>query len=166
MPYGILLWVTGNKSIPLIDGLDVRKSKRGLIRILTDTSLRVLKPGDGSEVYHNVFALGDVADIENNSLPTTAEVAVQKAKHLVGSLNKGLEASIPGFKYQNRRLVTYIGSHDGIKQGSSRSAWSGQEAWLSWRIGSFTWTRSWRNWLAIGLAWILNALFGKDVARL
>jgi len=167
VPYSILLWVAGNKSVPLTDGLDVKKTTRGLVRILTDSRLRVKKAGSDVEVYSDVFALGDAADIEGHSLPTTAEVAVQKAKYLVRELNRNSEGPELPFAYTSRRLVTYIGGHDGIAEGSSvEEPWSGRKAWLSWRSGSFTWTRTWRNWVAIICAIVLNALFGKDVLRL
>jgi len=167
VPYGILLWVAGNKSVLFTDGLDVKKTTRGLVRILTDSKLRVKKAGDDVEVYSDVFALGDAADIEGHSLPTTAEVAVQKAKYLVGELNRNSEGPELPFTYTSRRLVTYIGGHDGIAEGLSvDEPWSGRKAWLSWRSGSFTWTRTWRNWAAIICAIVLNALFGKDVLRL
>lgn len=167
VPYGILLWVAGNQSVPLVDKLEVKKSEHGLVRILTDSRLRVRKSGSTSEIYPNIFALGDAADVEGQSLPTTAEVALQKAKYLVQQLNSQNQAPPQPFVYAKRRLVTYIGSHDGIAEGSLvNRAWSGREAWLSWRFGSFTWTRSWRNWVAIVFAWIMNALFGRDVMRL
>ena len=166
VPYGILLWVAGNKSVPFTDGLDVKKTTRGLVRVLTDPRLRVKKPGD-DDIYLDVFALGDAADIEGQSLPTTAEVAVQKAKYLVNELNRNSEGPEEPFAYTTRRLVTYIGGRDGIAEGSSvDEPWSGRKAWLSWRSGSFTWTRTWRNWVAIICAIVLNALFGKDVLRL
>jgi NADH:ubiquinone reductase (non-electrogenic) len=167
VPYGILLWVAGNKSVPLVDNLDVKKSEHGLVRVLTDSHLRVKKSGNDGDVYSDVFALGDAADIEGLSMPTTAEVAVQKAKYLVEQLNNGQNTRGKSFVYSNRRLVTYIGNHDGISQGSPvNQPWSGREAWLSWRTGSFTWNRTWRNRASILFAWVLNALFGKDVVRL
>lgn len=163
IPYGLLLWVTGNKSLPLVDALDVKKSEHGLARILTDWNLRVKRAGD--EVLDDVFALGDAADIEGQSLPTTAEVAVQKARYIVRLLEA--PTHLEPFKYKNRGLVSYIGSHDGIGAGASdNNGWTGQRAWLSWRSGSFTWTRTWRNWIGIIFAMIVNVLFGKDVARM
>jgi NADH:ubiquinone reductase (non-electrogenic) len=167
VPYGILLWVAGNQSIPLVDGLNAKKSVHGLVRVLTDEHLRVKKSGPNADVYTDVFALGDAADIEGQSLPTTAEVAVQKAKYLVQRLNQGPDMQGKPFAYSSRRLVTYIGGHDGIAQGSSvDQPWSGREAWLSWRTGSFTWNRTWRNKVSIVVAWVMNAVFGKDVMRL
>jgi len=172
VPYGILLWVTGNKSLPFVDRLDVKKSTTGLVRILTDPSLRVKKKGNlEGQVFLEVFALGDAADIEGQSLPTTAEVAVQKARYLIYQLNRKLDdrhgIKTEVFKYKNKSLVSYIGDHDGIIEGNAeRNEWSGRKAWLSWRTGSFTWTRTWRNWVSIMWAIILNMLFGKDVARM
>lgn len=112
VPYGILLWVAGNKSIPFVDRLDVKKTQHGLRRILTDGSLRVKKGLESNEVHHNVFAIGDAADVEGSPLPTTAEVAVQKARFLVQHLNKTLKGSqlnLPAFAYKQKGLVTYIG---------------------------------------------------------
>ncbi|KAK5458498.1 hypothetical protein LTS15_004580 [Exophiala xenobiotica] len=171
VPYGMLLWVAGNKSIPFVDTLNVKKTEGGLVRILTDSRLRVQKSESGHEttpddVYANVFALGDAADIEGQSLPTTAEVAVQKAKYLVQQLNRRHEDNKP-FVFSSRRLVTYIGAHDGIIEGSAAGeALSGQKAWLSWRSGSWTWTRTWRNWVGLLWAYVMNFLFGRDVMRL
>ncbi|KIW48270.1 uncharacterized protein PV06_00875 [Exophiala oligosperma] len=166
VPYGMLLWVAGNKSIPFVDNLGVKKTSQGLVRIVTDSTLRVKKVGDGNGVYRNVFALGDAADIDGQPLPTTAEVAVQKSKYLVRRLNSRFGRERP-FAFSNKRLVTYIGAHDGIIEGSAvDERWSGQKAWLSWRSGSFTWTRTWRNWVLIMWAMVMNFLFGRDVMRL
>ncbi len=167
VPYGILLWVAGNKSVPFVDGLEVKKTEDGLVRILTDPRLRVKKRAkEYTDVYPDVFALGDAADIEGQSLPTTAEVAVQKAKYIVRQSQERLEGTEP-FTFKSQKLVTYIGGHDGIIQGSLMDeTWSGRQAWLSWRSGSFTWTRSWRNRVSMFIAIIMNTLFGKDVVGL
>ena len=176
VPYGILLWVAGNSSIPFVDSLDVKKPEHGLVRILTDPYLRVKKKSTGDSTntadasYPDVFAMGDAADIEGHSLPTTAEVAVQKAKYLVQQLNKGTEISETqksSFSFSSRKSVTYIGGHDGIEEGSPvDELWSGRKAWLAWRSGSVLWTRTWRNRVGILVAIVMNALFGKDVMRL
>ncbi|KAJ8610894.1 hypothetical protein MRB53_038282 [Persea americana] len=185
--YGLLLWVAGNKNVPLVEDMNVRKTKKGLVRILTDDRLRVQKPipGEGedeseekdeqaeeeeddAEVYDSVYALGDAADISGSSLPTTAEVAVQKSKYLVHLLNAGLDpgaASTAAFKYKDKGAVTYIGGKDGIAEGAGEN-WSGQKAWLSWRGGSFAWTRTWRNWFGIIATQAMNFVWGKDIMRL
>lgn len=173
VPYGMLMWVTGNKATALVMGMqDVRKSEKGLVRILTDTHLRVFKSDTEDGVWDNVFALGDAADIDGNSLPTTAEVAVQKARYLVCFFNSRSEISldVPAempFTYAEKQLVSYIGSRDGIIAGrGDREGWTGRSAWLAWRSGSVMWTRSWRNRIVILLTWMLNWVFGKEIAKM
>lgn len=83
---GLIIWATGNKSTALVDSLPVKKTLRNP-RILTDDFLRVYSKN--SELVDGVFALGNAADVENARLPTTAEVACQKANYLAEMLNNG-----------------------------------------------------------------------------
>lgn len=159
--YGMLIWATGNKSVPLIDDLRVRKTEHGLTRLLTDHHLNVFAP-DGS-VIPNVFAMGDAADIEGGTLPTTAEVAIQKADYLIKLLNSGGRTAMPPFEYRQRSLVTYTGRWDGVIQG--RRDYTGYGAWLSWRSGNFFWTRSWRRRILMCYAWFMDWLDGREIIR-
>lgn len=196
VPYGMLIWATGNRHVPLIETLvETRQTQRGLRRILTDDRLRVLKQDrsptgpDGTDttptstaaaedVYEDVFALGDAADIYNASLPTTAEVAVQKARYLIHHLHRITSGSGelepgPPFRYTARSLVSYLGAHDGVIEGrkgekgaKDGEGWTGRSAWLAWRSGSLLWTRSWRNRIMILLTWTVNWVAGKEIARM
>lgn len=141
--YGMLIWATGNQNVPLVETLadHVRLPEKGLKRILTDNRLRAFKNGDTDEIMDSVFAIGDAADIDGSSLPTTAEVAVQKAKYLVRNFNRssGAQGTFEkSFQYEQKRLVSYIGGHDGVIAGkdSNDQDWTGSSAWLSWRSGS------------------------------
>lgn len=162
--YGLLLWATGDKSVPLVDSLDVSKTSHSMHRILTDSRLRVLKK-DGT-VDVNSYALGDAADIDGESLPPTAEVALQKADYLIYQFNtfptSDIEPGVP-FRYKQRQLVTYTGRRDGVVAG--KKDYSGYGAWLSWRSGNLMWTRSWRRKFMICATWVLNWLGGRDIAR-
>ena len=169
--FGMLVWATGNKDVPLVQSLDVRLPERGLKRILTDGHLRVFKGKGSDETYEDVYALGDAADIDGASLPTTAEVAVQKAKYLVERFNAAgtaRETLLQGpFEYKQKALVSYIGSHDGVIAGrENREGWTGKSAWLAWRGGSLTWTRNWRSRIMILFTWVLNAILGKEIAQI
>ncbi|GJN66054.1 hypothetical protein PLICBS_000070 [Purpureocillium lilacinum] len=155
---GMVIWVTGNKQCSLVDRLDVAKSGR-LPRILTDNSLRALQPN--GKPMTQVFAIGDAADINNVSLPTTAEVAVQKAKFLAAAFN-GADFD-KDFTYQQKALVAYIGGHDGVVQG--KAGWTGQRAWRAWRGKNLFWTRSWRRKYMIVANWVWNWLDGRELAR-
>lgn len=159
LPYGLLIWATGNKVNPLVDRLAVKKPESGLPRILTDKYLRVLRP-DGSPM-DGVYALGDAADIEGESLPTLAEVALQKGEYLTVVLNSNSEPA--PFNYKQRALLAYLGRRDGIIGG--RKEWTGVSAWLAWRSGSLGWTRSWRRKIMISISWIFIWIAGRDIAR-
>jgi NADH:ubiquinone reductase (non-electrogenic) len=178
VPYGMLIWATGNKNVPLIENIDVKLSEKGLKRILTDDRLRVFKAGQEGDVHDGVFALGDAADIEGASLPTTAEVAVQKAKYLVrtfhelakstgGSSGNTTQQQQP-FAYSQKQLVSYIGARDGViaGKGPNSEGWTGRSAWLAWRSGSLMWNRNWRSRVTIVLTWAINRIWGKEIARM
>lgn len=102
---GMVIWTAGNKQCKLVDDLDVAKTD-GLPRIMTDEYLHVLD--DKWESMRDVYALGDAADIRKQFLPTTAEVAVQKAEYLCKALNQGKDGARP-FVYGQKPLVAYIG---------------------------------------------------------
>jgi len=179
IPYGILLWVAGNKNVKLVEELDVKKSEGGLVRMLTDRHLRLqrnernISAADGA-IYPDVFALGDAADIEADPLPTTAEVAVQKSKYIVRQLNSATpNTQIPmsesdAFKFDEKKQVTYIGQKDGIIEGAKAGpqTMTGAQAWMSWRAESFGWTRTWQVRVGIIVSTVMNSVFGRDVNRL
>lgn len=164
---GMLVWATGNKNGPLVDKLNVRTTQKGLKRILTDSRLRVFKKDD--EIFDGIYGLGDAADIVEASLPTTAEVALQKAKYLVSVLNAAdpdIHKHKP-FKYEQKQLVTYIGGRDGVIAGKeSNGGWTGQSAWLAWRGLNIQWNRNYRSRIMILFTWWMNTLFGKEVAKI
>jgi NADH:ubiquinone reductase (non-electrogenic) len=162
--FGILIWATGNKQRPLIDQLNVMKSNEGLKRILTDDRLQAL--GNDGTIISDAYAMGDAADIDGASLPTTAEVAVQKATYLAHSINAAAGGqTIEPFKYQQRSLVTYIGAGDGVIMGKRGHEYTGYGAWLSWRSGNFFWTRSWKRKFMMILAWVMDWVDGREMAR-
>ncbi|KAK1594625.1 uncharacterized protein LY79DRAFT_549258 [Colletotrichum navitas] len=162
LPYGLLIWATGNKASPLVDRLAVKKPEHGLPRILTDKYLRVLRP-DGSPM-EGAYALGDAADIEGESLPTLAEVALQKGQYLTDVLNSDYNNVRPApFAYKQRALLAYLGRHDGVIAG--RQEWTGASAWIAWRSGSLGWTRSWRRKIMIAIYWVFVWIAGRDIAR-
>jgi NADH:ubiquinone reductase (non-electrogenic) len=168
---GMCVWATGNRSVELVEKLEVRLPEKGLKRILTDGWLRVYRGKDSDEVYEGVYALGDAAEIDGGSLPTTAEVACQKARYLVdqfnaaGTAREGMHQK--PFEYKQKALVSYIGGHDGVIAGlENRAGWTGKSAWLAWRHGSLMWTRNWRSRIMILFTWVLNAVLGKEIAKI
>ena len=155
---GMTVWTAGNKQCALVDQLNVAKTDR-LPRILTDDYLHVLDAN--KTVMADVYALGDAADIKKHFLPTTAEVAVQKAEYLARALNT--DDYNLSFTYRQRPLVAYLGGHDGVVAG--RPQWSGPRAWAAWRSKNLIWTRTWRYKFLILASWMLNWLGGREIAR-
>jgi NADH:ubiquinone reductase (non-electrogenic) len=161
LPFGMLIWATGNKAHSLLDNLHVKKPKEGMPRILTDRFLRVLRP-DGSPI-ENTYALGDAADIDGHSLPTLAEVALQKGEYLTRELNSQGERAAEPFEYKQKATMAYLGKRDGVVSG--KTDWTGESAWLAWRSGNLSWTRSWRRKLMISINWVFVWWGGRDIAR-
>lgn len=166
--FGVAVWAAGNKVCGLVGEMEgVKKDDSG--KLLTDQWLRV-KDEDGG-VMDGVWALGDAAAIEDNQLPATAEVAVQKAKWLAGHLisqdtmHEKEQLNSPGkkFQYEQKALVAYIGRKDGIVDGGGK--WTGKSAWLAWRGGNLQWTQSWRRKCMIMIYWVLNKWDGREIAR-
>lgn len=163
--FGVCVWAVGNKVCSLVEDLDVRKTE-GLPRIATDRYLRVFAPSkdeNSKRLIPNVYALGDAADILSHTLPTTAEVAVQKAKYLGVCLNNGTPGDHKPFEYKQKALMAYIGRGDGVVEG--KQDWTGMSAWLAWRSGSLGWTRSWRRKVMMGVYWFMNYFDGREIAR-
>lgn len=72
---------------------------------------------DEEATMKDVFALGDVAMLENASLPATAQVANQEAKWLAERLNAGgVVDKGKGFAFRNLGVMTYVGGMKAIMQ--------------------------------------------------
>ena len=153
---GLVIWATGNKATNLVETLAVKKTPRNP-RILTDDFLRVYD--ESSNLLDGVFAIGDAADVEDARLPTTAEVACQKANYLADVLNKGFEKK---FQYEQKSIVAYLGQSDGVISG--KNDYTGAQAWIAWRSKNFLWTRTWRQKVLIVIGWCLNLVTGPSIA--
>ena len=110
------------------------------------------------DVMDSVYALGDATDIKGASLPTTAEVACQKAEYLDRALNDGFREQ---FQYSQGAIVAYIGQHDGVEAGTKD--WSGKSAWSVCRSKNLLWARSIRTRVLITVSWALNFVFGNTL---
>ena len=157
IPTGLVIWATGNRCTRLVESVPVKLTSR-LPRILTDPFLRVY--GTDERILPDAYALGDAADIHDGSLPTTAEVACQKAEYLAKTLNKGPEGP---FKYKQQAIVAYLGQRDGVVANDEDSL-TGQRAWMAWRSKNFWWTRSWRQKVLVVVAWALDWVVGRGIA--
>ncbi len=101
-------WTGGVRVNPLIEGLDVEKNRRGLIRVRPTLQLTE---------HEYVFALGDIAFFEDASptLAGTAQLALQQA----GLLAKNIKAFLTGGDLQTKHFEE-LG--EAVSLGTERAA--------------------------------------------
>ncbi|QRW15191.1 NADH dehydrogenase [Ceratobasidium sp. AG-Ba] len=163
VPFGMLVWATGLSTNPFVGSIKgVQKEDTPAARILTDGKLRVLK--EDGQVMEDVFALGDCARIKDAPiLPTTAQVASQKAKYLSKQLNADPSGG-GDFRFRNFGALAYLGGWRAILQGEKQNV-KGWAAWVIWRGAYLTKSVSWRNKILIPTLWMINWVFGRDISR-
>ncbi|XP_077995904.1 uncharacterized protein LOC144449264 [Glandiceps talaboti] len=154
LPAGLIVWSTGLAPRAFIKSLDLPKNRQG--QLLTDRHLRVQGVPDGS-----VYALGDCADIENNALATTAQVAERQGRYLAKSLSSN---SNEPFKYQHTGMLAYIGKYEGLADTPAVKA-QGFHSWVLWRSAYLTRLGSWRLRMQVPMDWTKTFLWGRDTSR-
>lgn len=187
---GLVVWSTGLMQNPLVEKL-VSKGIQGptgsevahLLKdartggIVTDPYLRArtttstgatgkqdAETPQGGDILQDVYVIGDCAVIEDNrSLPKTAQVASQQAKHLARNLNRGGASEQP-FRYRNWGTLTYLGGRKAIHQ-SSADELRGWVAWVVWRGAYLTACMSVRNKIMVPVYWTISWIFGRDISR-
>ncbi|WPK25380.1 hypothetical protein PUMCH_002692 [Australozyma saopauloensis] len=189
IPYGMLIWATGNAPRPIVRDLsskidEQKNARRGL---LVDDKLLV----DGS---NNIFALGDCTFTK---FAPTAQVAFQEgiflAQHLkrlddieslkqkisapgpqdnVDRMSKKLvklESSLEPFKYNHQGSLAYIGSERAVADlvwgDWSNVSTGGTFTYLFWRSAYIYMCLSVKNQILVCLDWAKIAMFGRDISK-
>lgn len=156
LPFGLLLWSTGNGPTPFILGSGLPLDPRG--RILTDGDLRVR----GSE---SIYAIGDCSVVADHPLPATGQAAQQQGRYLGRTLPRRLRGEhVPPFRYRNLGMLAYVGGSRALADLESYKG-SGWTAWLFWRSVYVTKIVSLRNKVRVLTDWVNARLFGRDTSR-
>ncbi len=156
LPYGLLLWSTGNGPTALVDRLTFPKDDRS--RILTDEYFRV-------RGYENIYAIGDCAAIESNPLPATSQVAQQQGKYLARALNRLASGKpVEPFRYKHLGMLAYIGGRRALADLNEVKG-RGWATWLFWRSAYLTRIVSLRNKFSIIADWTKAMIFGRDISQ-
>ncbi|KAF8186372.1 pyridine nucleotide-disulfide oxidoreductase-domain-containing protein [Pholiota molesta] len=149
VPFGLLVWSTGLSPNPVVkDTTDVKKDPKSF---LTDHHLNIIM--DNGKPNPDVWAIGDAAQVMDEPLPATAQVAVQKASYVVKKVNKQIKDrdSPEPFAFQSRGSLAYIGNCP-ADEGFLKKE-TGRMAWILWRSAYFTMTLSTRNRILIPTYW-------------
>ena len=191
VPAGMVVWSTGLMKNPLVGMLTEKDVGGGggggggrlaadlkTGGIVTDAKMRVqVQRPDGSlHTLRNVFAIGDCAQIQDQALPATAQVASQQAAYLARQMNNNSSSSSSqassgegegegeGFRFRNWGTMAYLGSWRAIHQRGADEL-KGPAAWVLWRAAYMTKSMSARNKIMIPVYWLINWLFGRDISR-
>lgn len=192
IPYGLLVWATGNTSRPITRNLlaklpNIQTQRRGIV---VDDYLSMLG-ADG------VFAIGDCTATQ---YAPTAQVASQQGQYLAQVFGRiGLKAKyerklaklrasgeatpdkienvvkklnrvskLTPFHYSHQGSLAYIGSEKAIADlplFNGNVASGGGAAMLFWRSAYVSTLYSVRNRTLVMADWIKVKLFGRDVSR-
>ncbi|CCF55725.1 hypothetical protein KAFR_0A02890 [Kazachstania africana CBS 2517] len=179
IPYGTLIWATGNKVRPLISDLFKKIPEQ-------NSSTRALVTNQFCQVKgsNNIFAIGDNAFM---GLPPTAQVANQQAEYLsklfdkmsqVNGFHDQLSArkekydllfeenKFKPFSYRHLGALAYLGSEKAIANITygKRSLYTGGGlmTFYIWRIVYLSMLLSARTRFKVCLDWLKLAFFKRD----
>lgn len=152
-----LIWtagITGNK----INGISDDSITRGN-RYIVDSNCKI-------KGYDNIYALGDIAYLEDeshpNGYPQVAQVAIQQAKHLAKLLNTGADTA---FKYVDKGSMATIGRNRAVCDLKFAYLY-GRPAWATWMFIHLISILGMRNKVNVLINWVWAYLFYTTSLRL
>lgn len=151
-----LIWtagITGNK----INGISDDSITRGN-RYIVGSNCKI-------KGYDNIYALGDIAYLEDeshpNGYPQVAQVAIQQAKHLAKRLN-GADTA---FKYVDKGSMATIGRNRAVCDLKFAYLY-GRPAWATWMFIHLISILGMRNKVNVLINWVWAYLFYTTSLRL
>ncbi len=155
VPFGLLVWSTGNTQSALVQSLPFAKNESG--RLSTDCYFRLKDD-------QSIYALGDCATVEGENFPATAQVAMQSGKYLAKALNDIARGKSPApFVYKHLGMLAYVGSNRALAD-LPKVKGRGFSTWLFWRSAYLTKLVSLKNKILVGFDWVKTFFFGRDVS--
>ena len=144
-----VVWTAGVRVNPLVERLDVEKTKNGLV---------VVEPTLQVRGRREVFALGDIAYFPNvqPTLAGTAQLALQQARHVARGVQELIDGSVPSAgHFEELGEAVSLGTDDAAVLVEGRVV-SGKLARQA-RFALYT-TRlpTWHHRLRVGAAWFFG----------
>jgi len=156
VPYGVLVWATGNTAIELVQSCELPKNNRD--KIIVDGFFHV-------KGYDDLYAVGDCCEYENEMYPATAQVAQQEGRYLAGALNRlAKNKNVKPFKFKNLGMLAYVGGNKALADTPQYKG-SGFTTFLFWRSVYLTKLVSLKNKILVLFDWFKNFIFGRDVSN-
>lgn len=171
-PWGVLLdneqtvqastviCTVGNAPHPFILQSDL---PRQMGRLIVETNFQVQGNTD-------VWACGDAALIQDTKqcgwCPPTAQYATRQGTHLARNV-MAMIRSQPSVPFQHRSLgqMAVVGHRTAVAQIFGWK-FSGMTAWVLWRLVYFLKLPGLRTKLRVGIDWLLDLIFPRDIAKI
>ncbi|KAJ3240203.1 NADH:ubiquinone oxidoreductase [Chytriomyces hyalinus] len=179
IPYGLLVWATGNAPRPLVADLiaqlpkDLQNQRRGLV---TDDWLVVKGSPRGS-----IFALGDCSATK---WAPTAQVASRQGAYLAnmfghlanmkreqaqfeqeGKTSLDVVQTLPPFVYTHMGSLAYVGGEKAIADLPGNIHIGGMLTFYFWRSAYLSNLFTLRNRTLVAFDWMKCTMFGRDISR-
>ena len=157
----MLIWTAGITPPPLLSSLPCA-IQRG--RIVANDCLQVPN-------WPGVWALGDCALVPDplnpgKFYPPTAQHAIRQAATLAGNIAAAMKGQAPQpFKFKIIGLLATIGRRHGVAEIFGLH-FSGIIAWWMWRAIYLSKLPGLQKKVRVGLDWILDLIFSKDLVQL
>lgn len=156
LPYGLLLWSTGNA--PTAFAVAASMPKDRMARFITDRYFLV-------KGYENVYAVGDCGVIEDGELPATSQVAQQEGRYLAKALTRrARNRYVEAFTYRHLGMLAYVGGNKALADLRNFKG-RGWATWLFWRSTYLTKIVSVKNKVLVLFDWIKTQVFGRDISQ-
>jgi demethylphylloquinone reductase len=152
IPVEIVMWTVGNQVSPAISHFDLPVNSQGKI-IVTET-LQVTE-------HPEIFGLGDAAAIldgENQSIPTTAQVAFQQSDFVAWNVWSSLtDRPLLPFRYTNLGEMMALGDNNAVLSGMGIQL-DGPLAYLTRRLVYLYRLPTLEHQLKVGFNWLTQPL--------
>ena len=173
IPYGLLVWATGNTARGLVSDLikslpkEVQNQRRGLV---VDDFMAV-------KGTSNIFALGDASATK---YAPTAQVASRQGRYLGTFFNelgllgdtehsqqaiKTVQTKLGQFTYDHLGTLAYIGGDRAIADFPVGVHVGGALTYYFWRSAYLSNLFALRNRVLVLFDWTKKTLFGRDISR-
>ncbi|ODV81050.1 FAD/NAD(P)-binding domain-containing protein [Suhomyces tanzawaensis NRRL Y-17324] len=189
IPYGMLIWATGNAPRDITRNLtsqieEQKNARRGLLvddRLLVDGTNNIYALGDctftkyaptAQVAFQEGIYLGShfnkLHEIETTKYTLAKPTAADNTERLAKKLAK-LQEKLPIFKYNHQGSLAYIGSERAVADlvwgGWSNVTTGGTLTFLFWRSAYIYMCLSVKNQILVSLDWFKVALFGRDCSK-
>jgi NADH dehydrogenase len=161
-----VLWLAGvGPNVPVTDVSLARDERSG--RIFVDQNMRVV----GQE---QMYALGDVATVQNAPVPMLAQAAVQAAPIVarnviseVWAMRKGkpvVSSRLRIFRFKSKGDLLSLGQWQAVGHVFN-ILWEGPIAWFIWRTVYLTKFASWPKRIKIAVDWTIDLFYPRDITK-